>query len=90
MLFELSRIQERKEEVLLLRTKQMEIVQKKNEEKDKRREMLEGKERLKRKESELEEEQTKVVETPTVVVKETVTKDDSVELFINVGLSNLV
>lgn len=90
MLFELSRIQERKEEVLLLRTKQMEIVQKKNEEKDKRREMLEGKERLKRKESELEEEQAKVVETPTVVVKETVTKDDSVELFINVGLSNLV
>lgn len=89
MLFELSRIQERKEEILLLRTKQMEIVQKKNEEKDKRREMLEGKERLKRKESELEEEQAKVVETPTVVVKETITKDDSVELFINVGLSDL-
>lgn len=86
VLFELTRIQERKDEVLLLRAKQMEIAQKKNEEKDRRREMLEGKDRLKQKEKELEEEQAKEVETPTVVVKEPVKKDDSVELFINVRI----
>lgn len=86
VLFELTRIQERKDEILLLRAKQMEIAQKKNEEKDRRREMLEGKDRLKQKEKELEEEQAKEVETPTVVVKQPVKKDDSVELFINVRI----
>lgn len=86
VLFELTRIQERKDEITLLRAKQMEIAQKKNEEKDRRREMLEGKDRLKQKEKELEEEQAKEVETPTVAVKEPVKKDDSVELFINVRI----